>query len=89
VRALGRWEAPQESIASQSPPPPENDLDALWNDFHSEFQATVSDAEDELTAVLAGASALRRRSFPRVFNSVARRRTGDTSKSKRTSRTTA
>ena len=33
----------------------ENDLDALWNDFHSAFQATVPDGEEELARVLADA----------------------------------
>ena len=36
-------------------PPVENDLDALWNDFHSAFQATVPDGEEELARVLADA----------------------------------
>jgi hypothetical protein len=48
----GRWEEPEGSI----PPPPlavENDLDQLWNDFHSAFQATVPDGEEELVRVLA------------------------------------
>ena len=35
--------------------PSDNDLDALWNDFHSAFQATVPDGEEELAAVLADA----------------------------------
>jgi len=50
----GRWEEPEGSMP---PPPPsvENDLDPLWNDFHSAFQATVPDGEEELARVLAGA----------------------------------
>ena len=37
------------------PPPLENDLDAIWNDFHSAFEATVPDSEDELADILAAA----------------------------------
>ena len=37
------------------PPPPENDLDPLWNDFHTAFQADVPDGEEELANVLADA----------------------------------
>ena len=33
----------------------ENDLDPLWNDFRSGFQATVPDGEEELARVLAEA----------------------------------
>ena len=33
----------------------ENALDQLWNDFHSAFQPTVPDEEEELTRVLADA----------------------------------
>ena len=50
----GRWEEPE---GSTPPPPPsvENDLDPLWNDFHSAFHATVPDGEEELARVLADA----------------------------------
>ncbi len=50
----GRWEEP-EGLTPPPPPPAENDLDALWNDFHSAFQATVPDGEEELARVLADA----------------------------------
>jgi len=50
----GRWEEPGGSVAA-APPSPDNDLDALWNDFHAAFQATVPDGEEELGRVLAGA----------------------------------
>src|SRR5207249_834580 len=43
----GRWEEPGGPVASP-PPPREHDLDPLWNDFHSAFQATVPDEEDDL-----------------------------------------
>jgi len=52
--AAGRWEEPEDS----TPTPPvsvENDLDQLWNNFHSEFQPTVPDGEEDLADVLAGA----------------------------------
>ena len=50
----GRWEEPEGSMPPP-PPPVENDLDPLWNDFHSAFQATVPDGEEELARVLADA----------------------------------
>jgi hypothetical protein len=50
----GRWEEPEGHVPPP-PPPPENDLDKLWNDFHSAHQATVPDDEDDLARVLAGA----------------------------------
>jgi hypothetical protein len=53
--AAGRWE---EIGLPPAPPPsplPASDLDALWNDFRSAFQATVPDEEDDLARVLAGA----------------------------------
>src|SRR5271157_2753664 len=50
----GQWEEPEGSIAS-SQSTVENDLDALWNDFHSAFQATVPDSEEVLAGVLAHA----------------------------------
>jgi hypothetical protein len=52
--AVGRWEEP-EGLTPPPAPDPENDLDALWNDFHSAFQATVPDGEEELVDVLADA----------------------------------
>ena len=45
----GQWEEPEGSIAS-SQSTVENDLDAFWNDFHSAFQATVPDSEEDLAA---------------------------------------
>lgn len=50
----GRWEEPEGHVPAPQPPP-ENDLDALWNDAHSAFQATVPDDEEELATVLANA----------------------------------
>ena len=50
----GRWEEP-ELVTSAPVPSPENELDPLWNDFHSTFQANVPDAEEELAQVLADA----------------------------------
>src|SRR5262249_30477438 len=35
--------------------PVENDLDPLWNDFHTTFQGTVPDDEEELARALADA----------------------------------
>ena len=52
--AAGRWEEPEGSVPAPVPVL-ENDLDALWNDFHTAFQANVPDDEDELAGVLAGA----------------------------------
>jgi hypothetical protein len=50
----GRWEEPGRPGGTPPLPSP-NDLDQLWNDFHSSFQATVPDGEEELAGVLAGA----------------------------------
>jgi len=50
----GQWEEPEGSMPTQQPPV-ENDLDPLWNDFHSAFQATVPDSEEDLARVLADA----------------------------------
>ena len=50
----GRWSEPHGPI-TPPPPPPENNLDSLWNDFHSAFQTTVPDSEEELARVLADA----------------------------------
>src|SRR5262249_50826052 len=50
----GRWEEPEGHIPPPLPPV-EHDLDAIWNDFHSMFQATVPDSEEELAEVLAAA----------------------------------
>jgi hypothetical protein len=52
--AAGRWEEPHGPIALP-PPSPENNLDPLWNDFHSAFQVTVPDSEEGLARVLADA----------------------------------
>jgi hypothetical protein len=52
--AAGRWEEPEGHIPPPLPPV-EHDLDATWNDFHSAFQATVPDDEEELAEVLAAA----------------------------------
>jgi hypothetical protein len=47
-----RWEEPGGAV-----PPPlsagENELDQLWNDFHSTFDGTVPDGEEEFAGVLA------------------------------------
>ncbi len=57
----GRWLSPEVQEHQAQPPggnglqPRPNDLDALWNDFHTGFQATVPDREEELTQVLANA----------------------------------
>ncbi len=50
----GRWEEPEGPIA-QLPPTVDNDLDQLWNNFHSGFQPTVPDGEEDLARVLADA----------------------------------
>ena len=84
----GRWEEPEGSIAS-SQSPVENDLDALWNDFHSAFQATVPDSEEDLAAVLADAIGAATAEMPDGFQFDCARRTGDTWKSRPTSRTAA
>jgi hypothetical protein len=58
---IGRWEEPKELV-----PPPEgpkgpepavaeNQLDALWNDFHSSFVANLPDEEGALAGILADA----------------------------------
>ena len=52
--AAGRWDEPEASIDLR-PPAPENELDALWNDFHSSFSAIVPDGEEELARALAQA----------------------------------
>jgi len=57
---LGRWEQPVAAgngtvVGAGKPPPPADGLVALWNDFHTSFQATVPDTERELAGVLAGA----------------------------------
>jgi Helicase HerA, central domain len=52
--AAGRWIEP-EGIIIKPPPPPVNELDPLWNDFHSTFSATVPDGEEELAGVLGDA----------------------------------
>jgi len=62
-----RWEEPEGSIAP-FPPPMENDLDALWNDFHSGFGATVPDGEEELTRVLADAIRAATAELPEGFH---------------------
>ncbi len=67
----------------------DNDLDALWNDFHSAFQATVPDGEEDLAGVLADAIGAATAELPDGFHFGCDRRTGDTWKSRPTSRTTA
>jgi hypothetical protein len=51
----GRWQEPDAPPAVPRPPSLDNDLDAIWNDFHSAFPAAVPDGEEELAAVLADA----------------------------------
>jgi hypothetical protein len=51
---LGRWVEPEGSIPPLQPST-ESDLDAIWNDFHSTFSATVADGEEELARVLGDA----------------------------------
>jgi hypothetical protein len=51
----GRWEEPAGGPAPK-PQVVECDLDALWNDFCSAFQANVPDDEDDLARVLAQAT---------------------------------
>ena len=51
----GQWEEPEGPPPPPPPPPRPNDLGPLWNDFHTGFQATVPDDEEELAGVLAGA----------------------------------
>jgi len=56
--SLGRWEEPEEALEKPLPyanTPVENDLDALWNNFHSSSQVNVPDDEEELVRVLANA----------------------------------
>src|SRR5262249_289178 len=56
--AAGRWEEPGPPVHPVPPAPPAlvpPDLDATWNDFHSGFQPTVPDEEEELARVLADA----------------------------------
>ncbi len=58
--AVGRWEEPAAPTVAPVAPPLtalENDLDPLWNDFHSEFTATVPDEEPNLRGILATAIA--------------------------------
>ena len=83
----GQWEEPEGSIAS-SQSTEENDLDALWNDFHSAFQATVPDNEEDLAAVLADAIGAATAEMPNGFQFDSRR-TRDTWKSRPTGRTAA
>jgi hypothetical protein len=52
---LGRWVEPQTVVLPPPPPPPVTDLDARWNDFHSAFEGTVPDDEEQLAAILANA----------------------------------
>jgi hypothetical protein len=47
----GKWEEP-DGRPPPPPPPPPPDLDAIWNDFHSAFQATVPDEEENLASVM-------------------------------------
>lgn len=50
----GRWIEPEVgSTPSPTPPIAENNLVALWNDFHSTFKATVPDAEEDLATTLS------------------------------------
>jgi hypothetical protein len=63
----GRWEEPEGRV-TPPPPPPETDLDKLWNDFHSAYQATVPDDEDELARVLADAIRATADELPDVFH---------------------
>jgi hypothetical protein len=49
-----RWEEPHGPIVITRAPG-ENDLDPLWNDFHSVFQAAVPDSEEGLARVLVDA----------------------------------
>jgi hypothetical protein len=54
--SAGRWEEPEGAVAASPPPAlPRNDLDQLWNDFHTSFQTVVPDDEEELTRMLADA----------------------------------
>ena len=60
----GRWEEPDG--ASPRSLRRRYDLDALWNDFHTTFQATVPDDEEELAGVLADAVARHGRAARRL-----------------------
>lgn len=56
----GRWAEPDTDSSGQpltglDSTPPNAALDAVWNDFHSGFAGTVSDEEEELARILAGA----------------------------------
>jgi hypothetical protein len=55
--AAGQWEEMEtpSGAPSVSSVPPESNLDALWNDFHTAFETTVSDEEEDLAHVLAAA----------------------------------
>jgi len=50
----GRWEEPGD-LTPKTTTPVGDDLDPLWNDFHSSFEPTVPDGEEELAGVLADA----------------------------------
>jgi hypothetical protein len=53
---VGHWSEPAfSSRPSPEPPAAANDLDQLWNDYHSAFSGTVPDDEDDLARVLADA----------------------------------
>jgi hypothetical protein len=64
-----RWHEPQWS-SSPVPPPtrPDNELDEIWNNFHSTFQATVPDGEEELVGVLADAIRAATAELPEGFH---------------------
>jgi hypothetical protein len=58
--SAGRWEEPHELRTSPDKPPvslplAESQLDPLWNDFHSSYDAIVPDSEEELARVVADA----------------------------------
>src|SRR5262249_53565319 len=52
----GRWVDPG-GVEPPPSPPPQTELDQLWNDFAHQYQADVPDDEDDLPAVLARALA--------------------------------
>ena len=52
--SIGRWDEPEATVDTPVASP-ENELDPLWNDFHSSFQATVPDGEEDLARILAEA----------------------------------
>ena len=85
----GRWEEPEDSVPRRRLRRRKIDLDALWNDFHTAFQATVPDGEEELAGVLADAIGAASAELPDGFHFECARQTGDTWKSRPTSRTTA